>query len=206
MSQNLPLEDSISLYLARFKDGCQDSANELITKYWPRVIAAASAQLNAGEVRITDEEDVAVSVFDYLCREVNRGQFGEEELNDRNDLWRHLSRLIKHKAIDKVRREKAVKRGQGKVYNEAGSGDDSSVPGLGNFEGISRTPVEQAVAIEEQTKFLSSLQSDELREIVVLRLEGYRQSEIARKMGLTERTIRRKLDLVKKTWYSQSDV
>ena len=190
---------SVTMYLSSFKSGCMDSKNELIERYWPRVIAAAAAQLRSGGIRIADEDDVAVSVFDYLCREADQGRFGKDKLNDRDDLWRHLSTLIKHKAIDIARKERAAKRGAGNVTNQSALEGDESQQHV-SFEGFAATPVEQAIEIEEQTQFLSLLQTDEIREIVLLRLEGYQQNEIAEKMGLSERTIRRKLDLAKQTW------
>lgn len=191
---------SVTHYLKELKKGSDSAANELVTRYWPRVIAAASSQFNSAGIRLADEEDVAISVFDCLCRQAIQGKFGDEKMNDRMELWRYLSTLIKRKVIDVARREKAVKRGSGNVVNEAVLEADENAAGLRNFEGVTMTPIQQAIQIEEKTRLLDSLQSDELREIVVLYLENYRLTEIGMKFGLTERTIRRKLELAKQAW------
>lgn len=197
--------ESITIYIEELKKGSENAANTLVARYWPRVVAAASAQLNSTGIRLKDEEDIAVSVFDYLCRQASQGKFSDEKMNDRTDLWLYLSTLIKHKAIDVARKEKAAKRGSGKVVNESALESEERPTGLGNFEGIAKTPVEQAIQIEEKTQFLASLSNDEIREIVVLYLEGYQQSEIAEKIGLSERTIRRKLELAKETLASLAE-
>lgn len=192
------IDDTVSRYLKEFKQGQIEASEQLVCKYWPRVVAAASMQLNASSLRILDGEDVAVSVFAYLFQEFEECKFSHEEMSDRNDLWRHLSRLIASKSIDFLRRERAKKRGGGEVVTM------SALRALEKAEVsnacTSLTPIEHAIEIENRTKLLESLHNDEIREIVVLRLEGYSQSDIARRMNLSERTIRRKLKLARQTW------
>ena len=86
------------------------------------------------------------------------------------------------------------------MVNEAVHEADENAAGLRNFPGVTKPPIQQAIQIEEKTRFLDSLHSDDVREIVIPYLEGWQQTEIASKVGLTERTIRRKLELAKQAW------
>jgi DNA-directed RNA polymerase specialized sigma24 family protein len=47
---------------------------------------------------------------------------------------------------------------------------------------------------------LQRLGDDTLREVAVLKLEGYRNQEMAGRMGCSLRSIERKLELIRKVW------
>ena len=66
---------------------------------------------------------------------------------------------------------------------------------LDDFAG-SYSPAE----LDMNTTELLELLSDELRQIAVLRLLGYRNSEIAVQLDCSERTIDRKLDQIRGQW------
>jgi DNA-directed RNA polymerase specialized sigma24 family protein len=57
------------------------------------------------------------------------------------------------------------------------------------------------VALEEQyVRLLDMLRNDQLREIAVLRIEGYTIDEIAVQVGIGRRAIERKLKLIRSKW------
>jgi DNA-directed RNA polymerase specialized sigma24 family protein len=67
---------------------------------------------------------------------------------------------------------------------------------------VSATPTPDfLVALEEQyVRLLDTLRNDQLREIAVLRIEGYTIEEIATKIGIGRRAIERKLKLIRSKW------
>ena len=57
------------------------------------------------------------------------------------------------------------------------------------------------VALEEQyLQLLAILRNDQLREIAVLRIEGYNIAEIAKKLAISQRAVERKLQLIRTKW------
>ena len=56
-----------------------------------------------------DEEDVAVSVFNGLCKGAAAGRF--DQLHSRDDLWSLLVAIAGKKAADQIRRQTSQKRG-----------------------------------------------------------------------------------------------
>lgn len=101
--------DSVTRWIGDLKDG-QDAATQKIwERYFDRLVRVASRQLGAAPRRIADEEDVAVSVFDSLCKGAAAGRF--DKLKDRDDLWRLLTAISGMKAVDQIRRQTAKKRG-----------------------------------------------------------------------------------------------
>jgi DNA-directed RNA polymerase specialized sigma24 family protein len=44
------------------------------------------------------------------------------------------------------------------------------------------------------------LRNDQLREIAVLRIEGYNVAEIAQKLAISQRALERKLQLIRAQW------
>lgn len=194
--------DSVSKHLDKFKAGDRNSSNELIQRYWDRVLKAASARLRDAGIRVVDGEDVAVSVFASLCRRAEENKFSDSDLEDREDLWSLLSRLIRNKSVDALRKERAKKRGGGTVRGESvfvNLNDDQGI-GFGGVEEAVTSPAEQAALAEQQARLMEALNSDVVREVVMLRLEGYETSEIASRVGLSDRSVRRKIALAREAW------
>jgi DNA-directed RNA polymerase specialized sigma24 family protein len=65
---------------------------------------------------------------------------------------------------------------------------------------------DEAVAFLEDVKTrIDAIEDDRLREIVLLRLEGWGTDEIADKLHVHRRTVQRKLSLVERTWLEQDE-
>ncbi len=77
----------------------------------------AARHLGSAPRRIADEEDVAVSVFETLCKGAAAGRF--EKLQDRDDLWKLLTAIAGMKSVDQIRRQTAKKRGGEDVRGES---------------------------------------------------------------------------------------
>jgi DNA-directed RNA polymerase specialized sigma24 family protein len=53
---------------------------------------------------------------------------------------------------------------------------------------------------DECRRLLEALGDETLRQIALLRMEGYNDSEIAARLGCGVRTVGRKLELIRKIW------
>src|SRR5689334_18408543 len=102
-------EGSISCWLDQLKDGNHDAVHPLWERYFVKLVLLAR-KLLANKPRLrADAEDVAISVFDSLCRNASIGRF--PQLFDRGDLWRVLAVITARKAMHLARDEGRQKRG-----------------------------------------------------------------------------------------------
>ena len=101
-------------------------------------------------------------------------------------------------------RQRAVKRGQGKVRGESvflKIGDaDQEQAGIEQILGHEPTPELANMMAENCEALLSSLDDDSLRDIALLKLEGYTNEEIAAKLECVSRTVERKLERIRDKW------
>ena len=193
--------DSISEWLGRLKAGEAAAAQNLWNRYSEELLRVAKHRLGTSPRGIGDEEDVALSVFGSIFRGAVEGRF--DHISTRDELWWLLLTITKRKTVDHIRRESAQKRdhqpdppGQEPSAIRAVSVQIS----LNDLVSSSPTP-DFLVALEEQyISLLDKLRNDQLREIVVLRIEGYTVAEIAQKLNIGMRAVERKLQLIRAKW------
>jgi DNA-directed RNA polymerase specialized sigma24 family protein len=140
---------------------------------------------------MSDEEDVALSVFNSLCEGVANDGF--PRLTNRDELWQTLVLLTCRKAVSQWRRERAVKRGGRQVTHR----DEITLERL-----LDRQPDPALAALfaDQVRNMLQQLPSEELRQIAELRLQGCSQQEIVVRIGSSGRTVRRRLALIREIW------
>jgi DNA-directed RNA polymerase specialized sigma24 family protein len=111
--------------------------------------------------------------------------------------------ITERKAIDQVRRATAEKRGGGEVRGDSafqpvdGSG---STPGLAQVAGIDPDPTFAAMFADECQRLLGRLRDPLLSQLVLLKLEGFSNEEIAARIGRTVRSVQRKVETVRRIW------
>jgi DNA-directed RNA polymerase specialized sigma24 family protein len=195
-------EASVTQWIDRLKAGDPDAAQKLWERYFRRLVGLARKKLRAAPRRAADEEDVALSAFDSFCRGAEQDRF--PKLHDRLDLWQLLVLLTARKAIDLAQHERRQKRGGGKVFDEAAlpRPADSSAPeaAFDLIEGPEPTPAFVAQVAEECRRLLERLDSPELRDVALLKVEGYSSEEIAARVGCGLRTVERRLRLIRSIW------
>jgi RNA polymerase sigma factor (sigma-70 family) len=176
---------SVTTWLAEFKAGNQQAAQHLWKWYFQQMVQLARRKLRNSPRRVADEEDVALSAFYKLCRSVQDDR--SSQLHDRNDLWRLLVRITAQKALDRIRYEHAQKRPPAQVGE----------PDLEQIVGQEPTPEFVAQMADELQWLLDNLGDDELRSMVLWKMEGYTNEEIAAKLGRSGRTVERRLRLIR---------
>src|SRR5262249_11503860 len=102
-------EGSISRWLGRLRAGDRQAVAGLWQRYFERLVTLARGKLRDAPRRAADEEDVALSAFDSLCRGVEEGRF--PQLTDRDSLWRLLVVIAARKAAHLKRDAGRRKRG-----------------------------------------------------------------------------------------------
>lgn len=109
--------NSVSICLNQLRDGDADAARDLWERYFSRVVAVARDKLRSSPQRTFDGEDVAVDVFDSICRGIRVGRY--PNLDNREDLWRMLFVMTVNKSADRQRHELRQRRGGGLVRGDS---------------------------------------------------------------------------------------
>ena len=181
---------SISRLFADLKAGKQDAANELWAIYFDRLVKLARQRLSDVPKRASDEEDVALSVFNSLCVGAERGRFAEHVRRD--DLWHLLLHLTKQKTVDYIRHQTRLKRGGGEVRGESvflDAATSSAIGGLDQIVADEPGPEMLAVMEEQHRRLLEMLPNGTLRQIAIGRMQGETNEEIAVRLKLSVRSV-----------------
>jgi len=197
--------NSVTAWINELKAGNHEGAQKLWERYFRRMVGLAHTKLKGMPRRVADEEDVALSAFDSFCRGAQHGRF--PQLRDRNNLWPLLLLITKRKAIDLIQEQRAEKRGGGKVRGESALllliNSKPSAAGIERVLGREPTPQFAAEVAEECERLLDFLNDDRLREIAILKMEGYTDKEVAAKLKCGIRTVERKLERTRAIWVKE---
>jgi DNA-directed RNA polymerase specialized sigma24 family protein len=190
---------SITQLLCELKAGDDAAQQELWNRYFSRLVRLARTMLRTSARRAADEEDAALSAMDAFFRGVHEGRF--PALDNRTNLWPLLVRITAHKAAQQSQRESRKKRGGGRVRGESGLvWNQDHVSAIEGVVGDEPTPEFAAQVAEQCGLLLGLLDDDSQRTVAQLKLEGYTNREIAKKIDRAERTVEWKLKLIRQTW------
>lgn len=190
---------SVTHWLDLLKRGDEHAAQNLWERYYAALVRMARRRIAGSSRRVSDEEDVAISTFDSLCRGAAEGRF--PQLDDRDDLWKLLVVMTARKATAHKKHAARLKRGGGTVRGDSVfiPLDDDGGAGIAQVVGDSPTPEFAAQVAEECERRLTALDSD-LRQLAQWKLEGYSNEEIADRLHCVPRTVERKLQRIRAKW------
>ncbi len=182
-----PPESKVLVELCRAGD--QEAARQIFERYASRLVALARRQISQRMASRVDPEDVVQSVFRSFFGRVKAGKFRFEE---QNDLGKLLVGITVHKTLRKIQFHKAGKRDR-RLEVFQGEGSLEGIEGLLDGE---PTPEAVVAFLDQLEHFLSQLRPQE-RQILEMRLEGYSNGEIAKKLGIYDRKIRRVIERIR---------
>lgn len=187
MEQTLEPESSGGSEDLHYTSGDDNLARELFARYGRRLAALAENHLNQRLARRVDGEDVVQSVFRTFFRRSAQGDF---RIDNSVDLWNLLVQITLNKTRSEARKHTAERRD---VRAEVPGEQDGRLAELLNRE---PGPLEAAAFFDQIESLLEGL-PEIYSDILTLRLEGYSQAEIARRLRITRRTVRRALKMMR---------
>ncbi len=195
---------SVTIWIEALRAGNQEAARQLWRRYFESLVRAARSKLQSRARRAADEEDVALSAFDSFYDGMARGRF--PDLADRDDLWRLLVTIAARKASDQNRWESQQKRGGGRVLHESDlmAGPEPEMDVLAQIVGAEPSPEFAALVADECARRLQGLPDETLRQVALLKMEGYLNEEIATRLACGLRTVTRKLEVIRKAWLDEA--
>jgi DNA-directed RNA polymerase specialized sigma24 family protein len=151
-----------------------------------------------------DEQDVLLSMYANFCAD----QFeGKPPPASREELWKLLVRITMCKVVNTANRHLAARRD---VRRERSLGRERDADAarfprwmLEHVDKSQPSPEEQVIVLDELHRLLHDL-PDELRQIVLWKLDGYTNAEIACMIGRTVRCVELKMQLIRKRLGSSS--
>ena len=190
---------SVLLWLDAIRAGDETAVKRLWLEFSPRMTSLAQHWLSrTSGRRIFDEEDIVVTAFEGFRRALVEGRY--DGLTGTDELWRLLAAATVNKAIDLSEGERAQKRGGGARIESL---DDSSpfVKKLTQGQ-VSQDPTPEFAAMmtDECKRLLQVLNDPELEAVVLLKLDGFSNDEIAHQIGSSRRTIQRMLASIRDLW------
>jgi DNA-directed RNA polymerase specialized sigma24 family protein len=193
---------SLTLCVQRLRSSdCQerdDAARIIWERFSSRLQALVRRHLDNRIRCREDEQDVLMSMYANFCA----GQLeGKPPPASREELWKLLVRITMCKVVNTAHRHLAARRDVRRERNDARDRDlgDSHFPRwmLEHVDKAQPSHEEQVIVLDELHRLLDGL-PDELRQIVLWKLDGYTNSEIARMIGRTVRCVELKMQLIRK--------
>ena len=185
--------------IARVRAEDRDALNALSKQTLEQLKLDIARQLPSRLRRHADEDDLANSVMKSFFRGVAAERF--PRLEDDNDLWQILGMLTRQKLAKYIRSVSAQKRGSGNVRgNSVFVGQHDRNAGFDTMPSQSKDGLEEFTQLESMRTYLQMLPNDGLREIALLKLEGYENHEIAVQQKTSVRTIGRRLQTIRECW------
>ena len=187
--------------MARVREGDDDAIAELWNGYFQRLVRLAARRLPPNLRRAGDEEDIALSAFHSFIAGIRRDQF--PDLSGPDNLWGLLITLTGRKVNAHLRHQTRQKRGGGAVRGESVFMDPDETRRSAGISGVSDSmeTADLSAELEEACdRLLDQLPDAQLRQIAVMRMDGFLVDEIAERLGLSKRATERRLQLIRRTW------
>ena len=192
------MDEEVTHWITKLARGDSRAAQRIWEQYFEQLVRLARSQLRGLPRRVADEEDVALSVIDSLCRGLTEHRF--EWVKDSTALWKLLVTMTAYKVSTQRRRYFSQKRGSGRVRGESlfeGHGEKQAADdGIGGVLGREPNPQFATMLADQTRAFLTNLQDDTLRQVATLTLEGHSTDEIAGTLGCSQRQVQRKLKTI----------
>jgi DNA-directed RNA polymerase specialized sigma24 family protein len=197
--------EPITPWLSSLRRGNPAAAQRIWDRYFTRLVVLARKKLRGRRLGVADEEDVAISAMDTLCRNAREGHF--PQLADSDGLWRLLvvitARTAMHVLRDERRRKRDPRGAQTAITGRNNRGDlPDCQTMIEEFVGNEPTPQFAAQVSEEYQRLLKLLDAEQ-QAIAISKLEGLTNADIAVRINRSLRTVERKLGLIRSIWLQE---
>ncbi len=199
---------TLCIHHLRSPDGRErDEAARIIwERFASRLQSLVRRHLDNRVRRREDEQDILQSMYSSFCI----GQLeGKAAPASRTELWKLLVRITMCKVVNTAHRHLAARRDVRReaVLPRERSGGGSLFPQwmLEHVDKSQASPEEKVLVLEELNRLLEGL-SEDLRRIVLWKLDGFTNAEIAVSIGRTVRCVELKMQLIRKRLQLEADM
>jgi len=194
------MTESPTYWLPALQKGDEQAAERLWRDYFLKTVRLAKRKMTGLRLRAADEEDVALSAMNSFF---NMAQQRDEPISDSIELWKLLATIVRRKVNKERQKQFADKRLEYRLVGESAIApiQDDSDQEESNvlLQCPGREPSPELVAELAET-WERILALPETEELVLLKRDGYSNSEIAQKLGCSTRTVQRTIEKIKNEW------
>jgi RNA polymerase sigma factor (sigma-70 family) len=187
----------IPQWLQQLQQGDAAAMQRLWDGFYERLHAAVERQLEFVSPQLVEGEDVVVSVFESVWDAVQGGRLNR--VADVDELLWVLLAMTRRKCIDHLRRSRANRRGGGKHPISL----DGPAQCFAQIVADEPDPQYLAALNDQYQAILQQLNDATLRQITVLKIEGFRNDEIAQQLSVAESTVNRKLRIIREIFHQE---
>lgn len=183
--------------LKRVRQGDPNAIAELYNRYLDRSVRLAKSRLNVGEDHLIDDEQAAMSALESLILRVRGGSYSD--INDHLKLWNLLACIINRKLTKYRRSMYGPTRSPEKPFIPVSEidGDSSNDFGI-NVPDHEPSPVSAVIANDTLQQILDGLNDPDARSVLLLRLEGYSDAEIAERLSHSRSWVARRTTAIRR--------
>jgi RNA polymerase sigma factor (sigma-70 family) len=192
-------DDPVTVWIEELRNADEVAAQKLWNHFVGRLYETGRKKLRPQTRRVYDEEDAAQSAFHSVCAGIAAGRF--PDLRDRASLWHLLLAITARKVAHRHRHDQQERRDVRRTISESiflPSGDDSAHAGIDGLASREPTPELAAVFVETCESLYQTLNDPELEQVVMLRMDGYTDEEIAQRLQWSRRTVQRRLEIIRR--------
>jgi|GEM_PF-765071 len=169
-------------------------------RYRNRLLGFIRKTLGAGKSRFYDEDDLVQITFENFFDGVSDGRIDDWA---RRDPWPLLAVIARRKMVDCYHYEHRRKRGGGLVKNESSLPRTNGADAENSLSQLVVDPASPAADVawdEQYGKLLEKLNDASLRRVATLKVDGYKNEEIAELMNCSRATVCRRLSTIRELW------
>ena len=175
-STSSDMEDTTQL-IARWRDGDENAATELFNRYQKRLFPLVASKLSERMKRRMDPEDMVMSIMRSVFR-----MTGEQtrSFSDERGFWKWFVTVALNKTYNRIDKMTTIKEG---LLKDVSSEFDDRIGG--------EPTADEVVEFTDLLDRVLSQLDDEQRRVLLAKMEGLSQSEIADQMRVSTKTIQR---------------
>ncbi len=196
--QSIDSYEPVTAWIEQLSQNSSDAAFQLWEHFCTRLTQYAGRRLSATSKRVYDHDDAALSAFRSLCKGVEEQRF--PNLRDRDSLWALLITIAARKIANRQRYDHQQRRDVNKNLTADLLRATDIRFGVEQLQAFEPTPEFAVEVADLSEKFFEQLPEAELKQLMLLKLEGLTNEECADRMHLSRRTIQRKLERIRRIW------
>lgn len=194
-------DDHVTIWMDKLRQADDSAAEKLWSHFVGSLYRAARGRLKPNTRRVYDEEDAAQSAFHSVCAGIQAGRF--PKLRDRDCLWRLLLRVTALKVAQRHRFDTQQRRDvRRNVSDSIFVVDENSPVAVGQLAAREPTPEFTAQFVELCGQLFKRLDDPILQSVAELRMEGYSDPEIAKRLNCSRRSVQRRVEAIRRHWES----
>ncbi|MDB4372677.1 ECF-type sigma factor [Mariniblastus sp.] len=194
------IDDPVTIWIEQVRQ----SDDEAIKRVWQHFADGlqeyARGKIHPKTRRVYDEQDAVQSMFLSLCQGLKADRY--PDLQNRDNLWRLMLVMTGRKISKRHRFDRQLKRDNRRLLTDSYFVQNSHDRNSPNLYPSAAEPTPELLAefADTSSALIEALGTDNLKDVALLRIEGFDDCEIASRLQCSRSTVQRRLVMIRKIW------